>query len=303
LLVIGGGIIGLEIASFLAKFGTKITVVEQRQRLLQFCDSQVIEALQYHLRDLGVIFRFGESVVGVDAHDGGTITHLASGKRIPAEAVLYSAGREGATGSLELENAGLAADDRGRLTVGPTYQTGAKHIYAVGDVVGFPSLAATSMEQGRIAACSAFGEACTTMNGSMPIGIYTIPEISFVGKTEEELTEASVPYEIGISRWRELARGQILGDAHGMLKLLISAEDRSILGVHVFGTGATEVVHIGQAVMALGGTVDFLVDTVFNYPTLAESYKVAALDAMNKLRAVERATEKARPARPRKRAA
>ena len=303
LVVVGAGVVGIEYASMFAALGTKITVVEQRQRLLQFCDSQVIEALQYHLRDLGVIFRFGESVVGVDAHDGGTITHLASGKRIPAEAVLYSAGREGATGSLELENAGLAADDRGRLTVGPTYQTGAKHIYAVGDVVGFPSLAATSMEQGRIAACSAFGEACTTMNGSMPIGIYTIPEISFVGKTEEELTEASVPYEIGISRWRELARGQILGDAHGMLKLLISAEDRSILGVHVFGTGATEVVHIGQAVMALGGTVDFLVDTVFNYPTLAESYKVAALDAMNKLRAVERATEKARPARPRKRAA
>jgi NAD(P) transhydrogenase len=289
LVVVGAGVIGIEYASMFAALGTRVTVVEQRHRLLDFCDSQVIEALQYHLRDLGVIFRFGESVTGVDRHHGSTITHLASGKRIPAEAVLYSAGRQGATDSLELAKAGLRADARGRLEVGPTFQTNVRHIYAVGDVIGFPSLAATSMEQGRIAACCALGERCQPMSSFFPYGIYTIPEISFVGSTEEELTESAVPYEIGISRWRELARGQILGDQHGLLKLLVSADDHSILGVHVFGTGATEVVHIGQAVMALGGTVEYLVESVFNYPTLAESYKVAALDAMNKLRAVYRA--------------
>jgi NAD(P) transhydrogenase len=300
LVVVGAGVIGIEYASMFAALGCRVTVVEQRHRLLDFCDSQVIEALQYHLRDLGVIFRFGESVTGVDRHDGGTITHLASGKRIPAEAVLYSAGRQGATDSLELANAGLEADVRGRIEVGPTYQTKARHIYAVGDVIGFPSLAATSMEQGRIAACCAFGEECRPISSFFPYGIYTIPEISFVGRTEEELTEAAVPYEIGISRWRELARGQILGDQHGLLKLLVSAVDHTILGVHVFGTGATEVVHIGQAVMAHGGTVEYLVESVFNYPTLAESYKVAALDAMNKLRAVDRVWNGVKPEKRRK---
>jgi NAD(P) transhydrogenase len=303
LVVVGAGVIGIEYASIFAALGSRVTVVEQRSRLLDFCDSQVIEALQYHLRDLGVIFRFGESVTGVEAHEGGTITHLASGKRIPAEAVLYSAGRHGATGTLDLERAGLQADERGRIAVGPTFQTAVKHIYAVGDVVGFPSLAATSMEQGRLAALCACGERCKPMRKTIPYGIYTIPEISFAGRTEEELTEAAVPYEIGISRWRELARGQILGDQHGLLKLLVSAEDHSLLGVHVFGTGATEVVHIGQAVMDFGGTVDYLVETVFNYPTLAESYKVAALDAMNKLRAVDRVLWARHAAKPRRRAA
>ncbi|MFN8187586.1 MAG: Si-specific NAD(P)(+) transhydrogenase [Gaiellales bacterium] len=302
LVVVGAGVIGIEYASMFAALGTRVTVVEQRHLLLPFCDSQVVEALQYHLRELGVVFRVGESVVGVDAHDGGTLTHLASGKRIPAEAVLYSAGRHGATGGLELDRAGVVADDRGRIAVGPTFQTAVRHIYAVGDVIGFPSLAATSMEQGRIAACCAFGEACSPMRGVIPYGIYTIPEISFAGQTEEELTEAAVPYEIGVSRWRELARGQILGDQHGLLKLLVSAEDHRILGVHVFGTGATEVVHIGQAVMDHGGTIEYLVESVFNYPTLAEGYKVAALDAMNKLRAVDRVVwaATARPTRRRK---
>jgi NAD(P) transhydrogenase len=308
LVVVGAGVIGIEYASMFAALGTRVTVVEARNRLLPFCDSQVVEALQYQLRDLGVIFRFGESVTGVDRGEGGTITHLASGKRIPAEAVLYSAGRQGATDSLDLAQAGLEADARGIVKVGPTFQTAVKHIYAVGDVIGFPSLAATSMEQGRIAACCAFGEACQEMSSFMPYGIYTIPEISFAGRTEEELTEAAVPYEIGISRWRELARGQILGDQHGLLKLLVSAEDHTILGVHVFGTGATEVVHIGQAVMGLGGSVEYLVESVFNYPTLAESYKVAALDAMNKLRAVDRLWGVAPPppvsvVKPRKKAA
>ncbi|HYX85622.1 MAG TPA: Si-specific NAD(P)(+) transhydrogenase [Gaiellales bacterium] len=288
LVVVGAGVIGIEYASMFAALGTKVTVVEQRRRLLEFCDSQIIEALQYHLRDLGVIFRFDETVTGVAKHRTGAATHLASGKVIPAAAVLYSAGRQGATDGLDLEKAGLEADSRGRIAVNARYRTAVKHIYAVGDVIGFPSLAATSMEQGRLAACDAFGIAGQPMGQVLPIGIYTIPEISFVGRTEEQLTDAAVPYEIGVARYRELARGQILGDTHGLLKLLVSATDHTLLGVHAFGTGATELVHIGQLVMATGGTIEVLIDTVFNYPTLAESYKVAALDAMNRIRAVQR---------------
>jgi NAD(P) transhydrogenase len=288
LVVVGAGVIGIEYASMFAALGTRVTVVEQRRRLLEFCDSQIIEALQYHLRDLGVIFRFDETVTGVDKHPDGAVTHLASGKLIPADAVLYSAGRQGATDKLALENAGLEADSRGRIAVNERFRTGVKHIYAVGDVIGFPSLAATSMEQGRLAACDAFGITAHAIDAQLPIGIYTIPEISFVGRTEEQLTEAAVPYEVGLARYRELARGQILGDTSGMLKLLVSPLDRTLLGVHSFGTGATELVHIGQLVMAMGGTIDVLLDTVFNYPTLAESYKVAALDATNRLAAIAR---------------
>jgi NAD(P) transhydrogenase len=201
--------------------------------------------------------------------------------------VLYAAGRQGETDDLALENAGLEADERGRIAVGPDYRTAVDHIYAAGDVIGGWALAATSMEQGRLASAHAFGEEAS-MSESVPIGIHTIPEISYVGRNEEELTAEAVPYEVGISRYRELARGQILGDAYGMLKLLVSPTDHTILGVHVLGTNATEVVHIGQTVMGLGGTVDYLVDAVFNYPTLAESYKVAALDARNRLIAVDR---------------
>jgi NAD(P) transhydrogenase len=288
LVVVGAGVIGIEYASMFAALGTRVTVVEQRQRLLEFCDSQIIEALQYHLRDLGVIFRFDETVTAVDKHPDGAVTHLASGKLIPADAVLYSAGRQGATDKLALEHAGLEADSRGRIAVDDHFRTAVEHIYAVGDVIGFPSLAATSMEQGRLAACDAFGVTAHAIDAQLPIGIYTIPEISFVGRTEEQLTEAAVPYEIGVSRYRELARGQILGDTSGMLKLLVSPRDRTLLGVHAFGTGATELVHIGQLVMAMGGTIDVLLDTVFNYPTLAESYKVAALDATNRLAAIAR---------------
>ena len=288
LVVVGAGVIGIEYASMFAALGTRVTVIERRNALLEFVDSQVVEALQYHLRDLGVVFRFAETVTGVEKHHSGAITHLASGKRIPADAVLYSAGRQGATDGLGLDMAGLTADDRGRIEVDGHYRTRVRHIYAAGDVIGFPSLAASSMEQGRLAAAHAFGLMGHGMNGTMPIGIYTIPEISYVGRTEEELTRAAIPYEVGLSRYRELARGQILGDSHGMLKLLVSSEDDSLLGVHVFGTGATELVHIGQMLMATGGTVDHLVDAVFNYPTLAESYKVAALDAMNRVQAIRR---------------
>jgi NAD(P) transhydrogenase len=286
IVVVGAGIIGIEYASMFAALGTKVTVVEKRQRLLDFVDAQIAEGLQYHLRDFGVVFRFGEAVTAVERHQGATMTLLESGKRIPAEVVLYAAGRQGETDGLDLERAGLQADERGRIDVGPDYRTSVDHIFAAGDVIGWPSLAATSMEQGRLAAAHAFDQVDATMGELLPFGIYTIPEISFVGRTEEELTEAACPYEVGISRYRELARGQILGDSYGMLKLLVALEDRSLLGVHVLGTNATEVVHIGQAVMGNGGTVDYLVDAVFNYPTLAESYKVAALDAMNKLRMI-----------------
>ena len=287
LLVVGAGVIGIEYASMFAALGTRVTVVDQRSSMLEFCDEEIVESLRFHLRDLSVSFRFGEQVEKVEVGSDGTITTLASGKRIPAETVMYSAGRQGATDGLGLDSAGVEADSRGRITVDEYYRTSVDHIYAVGDVIGFPALAATSMEQGRLAALHAMGEPGKTLEQCQPIGIYTIPEISYVGQTEAELTAESVPYEVGLSRYRELARGQIVGDSYGMLKLLVHAKDRSLLGVHVFGTGATDLVHIGQAVMGCGGTVDYLVDTVFNYPTLSESYKVAALDATNKLRLLD----------------
>jgi NAD(P) transhydrogenase len=290
LVVVGAGVIGIEYASIFAALGTRVTVVERRERLLEFCDGQMVEALQYYLRDLGVVFRLGETVTSVERHDGGTLTTLASGKRIAADAVMYSAGRQGATAGLGLEEAGLEIDARGRIAVDEHYRTAVEHIYAVGDVIGFPSLASSSFEQGRLAAAHAFGLEARPMRELLPIGIYTIPEISYAGRTEEELTGEGIPYEIGVSRYRELARAQIQGDSVGILKLLVEPEARTILGVHAFGTAATELVHIGQTVMGLGGTVDYLIDQVFNYPTLAESYKVAALDATNKLRALNRLT-------------
>jgi NAD(P) transhydrogenase len=288
MVVVGAGVIGIEYASMFAALGTRVTVVEKRDRMLEFCDPEVVESLKFHLRDLSVTFRFSEEVEKVEVGRQGTVTTLASGKRIAAETVMYSAGRQGMTDELDLDAAGLAADSRGRITVDEEYRTSVPHIFAVGDVIGFPALAATSMDQGRLAALYAFGEPATKLQDIQPIGIYTIPEISYCGRTEVALTTDSVPYEVGISRYRELARGQIVGDSYGMLKLLVSSATRHVLGVHVFGTGATDLVHIGQAVMGCGGTVDYLVDTVFNYPTLSEAYKVAALDATNKLRAVDR---------------
>jgi NAD(P) transhydrogenase len=293
LVVVGAGVVGVEYASVFAALGTKVTVVESRANMLDFCDEQVIEALRYHLRDLSVTFRFGETVAAVDTHPDGTLTTLASGKKIAADTVVYSAGRQGATDGLDLEAAGLSADDRGRIKVDESFRTEVEHIYAVGDVIGFPALAATSMEQGRRAAYNACGEATHRLDDLYPIGIYTIPEISFVGRTERELTDEQTPYEVGLARYRELALGQIVGDSCGLLKLLVAPDDRRILGVHVFGTAATEIVHLGQALMATGATVDYLVDAVFNFPTLTEAYKVAALDATNKLRTLSRFTSNA----------
>jgi NAD(P) transhydrogenase len=288
LVVVGAGVIGIEYASMFAALGARVTVVEQREKMLEFCDPEIVESLKFHLRDQAVTFRFGEKVANVVASEQATVTTLVSGKRIPAEMVMYSAGRQGLTEALNLELAGITADNRGRLKVDENYRTPVPHIYAVGDVIGFPALAATSMDQGRLAAYHAFDEPTNELASLQPIGIYSIPEISYCGATEAELTSSSVPYEVGIARYRELARGQITGDSYGMLKLLVSTTDRKLLGVHVFGTGATDLVHIGQAVMGCGGTVDYLVDTVFNYPTLSEAYKVAALDATNKIRSLER---------------
>jgi NAD(P) transhydrogenase len=285
LVVVGAGVIGVEFASMFAALGTKVTVVDGRPQMLDFCDQEIVDALRFHLRDLGVTFRFNELVTRVDARGDETLTTLASGKQIAAEAVFYSAGRQGATRDLGLENIGLEADERGRIAVGPTYRTAVEHIYAAGDVIGFPSLASTSSEQGRLASAEACGFDVRPV-GALPFGVFSIPEIGFVGKTELELTEAAIPYEVGVSYYRELARGQILGDTHGLVKLLVSPDDHRLLGIHALGANATEVIHIGQAVMGLGGTVDFLVESVFNYPTLAEAYKVAALDALNKLSAV-----------------
>ena len=286
MVVVGAGVIGIEYASMFAALGCKVTVVEKRDSMLDFCDPEIVEALRFHLRDLAVTFRFGEEVVAVDVGASGTVTTLASGKQIPADTVMYSAGRQGQTQNLDLPNAGLEADARGRIFVDDNYQTKVDHIYAVGDVIGFPALAATSMDQGRLAADHAFGEPCHAMTELQPIGIYSIPEVSYVGATEVDLTKDAIPYEVGVSRYRELARGQIAGDSYGMLKLLVSTDDLRLLGVHIFGTNATEMVHIGQAVMGCGGTVEYLVDAVFNYPTFSEAYKVAALDVMNKLRAL-----------------
>jgi NAD(P) transhydrogenase len=287
MVVIGAGVIGIEYASIFAALGTKVTVVEKRESMLDFCDTEIVEALRFHLRDSAVTFRFGEEVTGVQIGSSTTLTTLASGKRIAADTVMYSAGRQGLTASLDLAAAGLETDHRGRLVVDHQYRTSVEHIFAVGDVIGFPALAATSMDQGRLAAYHAFGEPAKDMTALQPIGIYTIPEVSYVGATESELTRDAVPYEFGVSRYRELARGQIAGDSHGMLKLLVCTDDRKLLGVHIFGSNATELVHIGQAVMGCGGTIDYLIDAVFNYPTFSEAYKVAALDVMNKLRSVD----------------
>ncbi|HET9871256.1 MAG TPA: Si-specific NAD(P)(+) transhydrogenase [Propionibacteriaceae bacterium] len=290
LVVVGAGVIGVEYASIFAALGTRVTLVEKRPQMLDFCDPEIVESLKFHLRDHAVSFRFGEEVASVESSGRGTVTTLLSGKKIPAEVVMYSAGRQGNTEALQLDLAGLEADGRGRLRVDEQYATSVPHIYAVGDVIGFPALAATSMDQGRLAASHAFDEPAHELHGLQPIGIYTIPEISYCGKSEAELTHESIPFEVGISRYRELARGQIIGDSYGMLKLIVHTETREILGVHVFGTNATELVHIGQAIMGCGGTVDYLVNTVLNYPTLSEAYKVAALDVANKLRAVARFT-------------
>jgi NAD(P) transhydrogenase len=286
--VVGGGVIGTEFACILAALGVQVTLVEGRPELLGFVDREIIEAFQTAIRRLGVTLRLGEKVLKIEetvgTGDTGSVwATLESGKVLHAEALLYAVGRQGVCHELGVEKAGLACDDRERLTVNKHYQTAVPHIYAVGDVIGFPALAATAMEQGRLAACHAFDVPAQSLPHLLPYGIYAIPEIAMVGETEQNLTKAGVPYESGVARYEELARGEMLGDRDGLLKLLVHQKDRHLLGVHVIGTSATELIHIGQMVMTVNGTVDMLVDNVFNYPTLAEAYKVAAHNAVNKL--------------------
>lgn len=281
---VGAGIVGCEYATIFRTMGVRVTLIDGRQRPLEFVDDEIEDALYYHMRDEGITLRFGETVSAVQMQDGERVRiTMDSGKEMSTDSLMFAAGREGASKSLNLEGIGLATDARGRIKVNERFQTSIPHIYAVGDIIGFPSLASTSMEQGRIAAMHAFGVNATTMPERLPFGIYTIPEIAMIGPPEQELTGKSVPYEVGVARFRELSRVQISGGSVGVLKLVFHRETRKLLGVHILGEQATELVHIGQAVIDHNGSVEYFRDTVFNYPTLAEAYKVAALDGLNKL--------------------
>jgi NAD(P) transhydrogenase len=285
LIVVGAGIIGLEYASMFAALGVKVTLLDQRPTMLDFVDREVVESLCFQLRQLGTVFRLGEMVVqvGFDEHRERVFAKLESGKRVHGSALLYAVGRQANSDLLNLGAIGLTPDERGKLIVDENFRTALPHVYAAGDVIGFPALASTSMEQGRLASCHIFGVSGNIPPNLIPYGVYTIPEISMVGATEEQLTAGRVPYEVGISRYAELAKGQMLGDDQGFLKLLFDPSSLKLLGVHIIGERAAEIVHIGQAVLAMGGTIEYFRDTVFNYPTLAEAYKVAALDGLNKL--------------------
>ena len=285
LIVVGGGVIGVEYTCMFAALGVRVTLIEKRPRLLEFADQEIIEALSYHLRDHRVTMRLNEEVESVEqAEEGGSVVAmLESKKKVTGDSLLYAVGRQGNVDELNLAAAGLEADSRGRIAVNEHYQTKVPNIYAVGDVIGFPSLASVSMEQGRIPVAHAYNKNVSSNPNYFPFGIYTIPEISFIGKTEEQLTDEDVPYEVGVAYYREIARGQIRGDTTGRLKLIFHRETLEILGVHIIGEGASELLHIGQAVMILKGKVTYFVETVFNYPTLAECYKAAAFNGLNKL--------------------
>ena len=291
MIVVGGGVIGTEYACIMAELGVQVTLIEGRDKVLGFLDQEIADAFQYFIRQRGITLRLGEKVEAireVEVENGSVCrlveATLESGKIIHAGTLLYAVGRQGVCKQLGLDNVGIEFDDRERLKVNEHYQTNVDHVYAAGDVIGFPSLASTSMEQGRRAICHAFGSCEGNYNTSLfPYGIYAVPEISMIGKTEEQLTTEGIPYESGIANYREIARGQLLGDEFGMLKMLIHQETHKLLGVHVIGTGATELIHIGQAVMALDGDAEFFVNNVFNFPTLAECYKVAAYNGLNKL--------------------
>jgi len=283
IVIVGGGVIGTEYASILAALGIPVTLIDKRPRLLEFVDAEIIEILQQQMKDIGVTLYHSEEVVEINKEDHRIDVRLEQAKPIQATTLMYAIGREGATKDLNLESIGLKPDPRGRISVNEHFQTTIPHIYAAGDVIGFPALASTSMQQGRHASCHAFGYPDRTDTELLPYGIYAIPEISMVGKNEEELAKMEIPYGVGVARYREIARGQLIGDETGLLKLLFHSHSRELLGVHAIGEGATELIHIGQAVMAYRGKMDYFIDTVFNYPTLAECYKVAALDGINRL--------------------
>jgi NAD(P) transhydrogenase len=283
MIVIGGGVIGMEYGIMFAALGVKITIVDGRQHLLEFCDREIVDHLIFNARSMGITFRLGENVQSVAVIDNDQVmVELESKKRMIGDTAFFSVGREGDTVSLQPEAAGVTVDARGKIKCNANFETEIPHIYAVGDVIGFPSLASTSMEQGRQAVNHIFDRPlCPQRN--IPYGLFTIPEIAMVGKTEQELTAEQVPFEIGVARFVELAKSQICGGHDGLLKLLFHRETRQLLGTHCIGEAATEVIHIGQAVMAFDGTIDYFCDTVFNHPTIAESYKVAAFDGLNRL--------------------
>ncbi len=284
IVIVGGGVIGTEYASILATLGVPVTLIDKRPRLLEFVDAEIIETLQQQMKEIGVSLYHEEEVVSIQKEPTGRIAvTLQQAKPIETTTLMYAIGRVGATRGLNLEQVGLIPDSRGRLAVNEHFQTAIPHIYAAGDIIGFPALASTSMQQGRHAACHAFGQPDRTDTALLPYGIYSIPEISMVGRTQEDLAKADIPFGIGVARYREIARGQIIGDETGMLKLLFHRHTRELLGVHIIGEGATELIHVGQAVIAYRGKIDYFIDTVFNYPTLAECYKVAALDGINRL--------------------
>jgi len=286
-IVVGGGVIGLEYASMVAALGSEVTIVELRDSLLQHVDAEITQGLVYQLRRQGVSFRLGEKVVSVEAPEGlpsKAIARLESGKTLVAEALLYAVGRQPNTDLLNLDRVGLTTSERGQLVVNEFFQTKLPHVYAAGDIVGFPSLASTSMEQGRIAAHHMLGLERASRPELLPFGIYTIPEISMVGKTEAQLTAERVPYEVGVAPFDELAKAQIAGDQLGLLKLIFHADTKELLGVHILGDNASELVHIGQMVMMNRGSVEMLRDMVFNYPSLGEAYRVAAANGLDKLR-------------------
>jgi NAD(P) transhydrogenase len=284
LIIVGGGVIGLEYASMLTALGGEVTLIDARKRILDFVDEEIVDTLTYHMRRQGVTFRLGEKVASCKVDERGHVAaSLESGKTVHADALLYAVGRQANTDRLDVEAAGIKADSRGRLEVNSYFQTNVPHIYAAGDVIGFPSLASTSMEQGRVASLHMFGTPTTIASNLLPYGIYTIPEISTIGKNEQELTDAKIPYEVGVARYDELAKAQMIGDQIGLLKILFDPTTLKVLGVHAIGENAAEIIHIGQAVLALGATIEYFRDAVFNYPTLAEAYKVAALDGLNKL--------------------
>ena len=285
LVVIGAGVIGIEYATIFSAMDVPVTLIEPRDSFLDFIDREIIDEFVHELRDRGMVIRLGLGVARIErATDGPVITTLTDGRVLRSDMLLYAAGRTGATVALDLDKCGLAADHRGRLQVdAKTFQTAVPHIYAAGDVIGFPSLASTSMEQGRIAACHAFGLPMAPAPRYYPYGIYAVPEISTVGMNEQEVRARGIAYECGVARFRETSRGHIMGLGNGMMKMLFSLKTRRLLGVHIVGEGATELIHIGQAVLNLKGTIDYFVENTFNYPTLAEAYKIAALDAWNRM--------------------
>ena len=286
--VLGGGVIGCEYACIFACLGVSVTLVDRNRRLLRFLDEEIIQSLSYWMRQSGITLKLGEEMDSIeDEGNGRIVTRLKSGKTVISETLLYTMGRVGNTDSLNLEAIGITPVERGFITVNQSFQTAIPHIYAVGDVIGFPSLAATSMEQGRRAMCHALGggevEEICEWTSHIPYGVYAIPEISMVGETEESLTGKGVPFEVGVASFSEVARGRIIGDIYGMLKLIFHRESRLLLGVHIIGERATEIIHIGQAVLSYGGTIDYFINNVFNYPTLSDAYKVAALNGINRL--------------------